>query len=143
LDENVVVIYWDASAILSVLFRDMHSDDAGAWSNRNGVHLVSTLAQAETHAVIARLKRERVLADILIEAALETFHEGPWRHLRAGPNQETVRTLATRWPLRGADLWHLATAKSVQVRLSELKLLTYDARLQEAAEGEGLADFAG
>ncbi|MGH2424940.1 MAG: hypothetical protein ACRDF1_01465 [bacterium] len=42
-----------------------------------------------------------------------------------------------KWSLRGADLWHLCTAKSLQSELPELRILTFDARLATAARGEG------
>jgi len=50
-----------------------------------------------------------------------------------------VRSLSSKWPLRGADLWHLAMAKSLQAELPELTFMSYDARLVAAARGEGLA----
>jgi len=60
------VVYWDASAILSALFKDSRSEEAIEWSRKKGVHLISTLAYAEVCAVITRLERERILADVLI-----------------------------------------------------------------------------
>jgi predicted nucleic acid-binding protein len=132
------VVYWDTSALLSVLFRDSHSGEAVEWAAREGLHLMSTLAYAEACAVIARLQRERLLAEILIKAALEVLHEGPWRRLNAAPQWEAVQALAEKWPLRGADLWHLATAKNIQKDLPELLLFTFDARLKAAAAGEDL-----
>ena len=50
-----------------------------------------------------------------------------------------VKALASKWPLRGADLWHLATAKTLQKDLPELTVLTFDNRLYVAALGEKLA----
>jgi len=132
------VIYWDTSAILSVLFKDRHSDTAQRWVHKEGVHFISTLAYAEACAVIARMQRESVFADILAQASFETLNEGPWRRLAAWPEWIIVQSLSARWPLRGADLWHLATAKSIQKEIPERVLLTFDARLQKAAEGEGL-----
>jgi hypothetical protein len=41
--------------------------------------------------------------------------------------------------LRGADLWHLALAKTLQADLPELGLVTFDEALAEAAVGEGLS----
>ena len=137
--ENGPVIYWDTSAILSVLFTDRHSEAAFGWTKEDGIHLLSTLTYAETCAVIARFKRERLLAENLIAAAFEAVHHGPWRRLNAVPHPETTQSLSVKWPLRGADLWHLATAKGLQADLPELFLLTYDVRLQEAAAGEGLS----
>jgi predicted nucleic acid-binding protein len=133
------VVYWDASAILSALFRDRHSAGALAWGRQPGVHLISTLAWAEAHAVIGRAARERALASVLIEAARETLARGPWRRVYVSPDWHLVRDLSGKWPLRGADLWHLATAKTLQAELPELTILSYDERLGRAAHGEGLA----
>ena len=132
------VIYWDTSAILSVLFVDRHSDTARKWVRKDGFHLISTLAYAETCAVIARMKREKHLTEPLVKAAFETLEQGPWRHLNAWPERKTTQTLSMKWSLRGADLWHLATAKDLQTQLAELYLLTFDTTLRKAAKGEGL-----
>ena len=111
----------------------------GQWHKKKGFHLISTLAYAETCAVIARLQRERVLAEVLIQAAFDVLRDGPWRHLTFLPDREMVRSLSIKWPLRGADLWHLATAKGLQNQLPELYFLTFDTRLKEAAEGEAVS----
>jgi predicted nucleic acid-binding protein len=131
-------IYWDASAVLSVLFKDSFTDDAQMWAQKKGFHFMSTLTYAETCAVIARMQRERILADILIKASFEALEEGPWRRLTILPEWIVARSLSAKWPLRGADLWHLSAAKSLQKELPELLLLTFDNRLQKAAQGEGL-----
>ena len=133
------IVYWDASVILSSLFTDCHSALAFEWARADGIHLMSSLAYAEAWAVMSRLRRERILADVLIEAAAATLDQGPWRRLHSQPDWKLVRSLAGKWPLRGADLWHLATAKNLKSELTHLVLLTFDARLREAAAGEGLA----
>jgi predicted nucleic acid-binding protein len=132
-------VYWDTSAILSALFRDEHSDLATAHARGAGMHLISTLGWAETHAVIARIERERLLATVLVDAAREALESGPWRRVNVSPGWNLVQTLARAWPLRGADLWHLAAAKELQADIPELNLLSFDARLAAAANGEGLA----
>ncbi|MFP3869789.1 MAG: type II toxin-antitoxin system VapC family toxin [Syntrophobacteria bacterium] len=134
-----VVLYWDASAILSALFVDSHSSTARKWADREGVHLISTLAYAEVTAVMSRLQREQVLADRLIEAALEVLARGPWRRLYFWPQWGMIGKLAFAWSLRGADLWHLATAKSLQTEFQELRMLSFDRRLNAAASSENLA----
>lgn len=136
--ENQVVIYWDASAVLSTLIKDTHSEEAQEWAHKDGIHLLSTVAYAEVLAVLSRIKRERVMADVLVEAALETIENGPWRRLNLGPSWDLMVELSKRWLLRGADLWHLSTVKSVCQDLPELKVLTFDARLKAAAQGEGI-----
>lgn len=135
------VIYWDASAILSILFQDRHSIEAMQFASVEGIHFVSTLAYAETYAVINRIGREKLLADILIKAAGETFEKGPWRALRIVPATSVIRHLSEKWPLRGADLWHLAAARTLHQQLPELQVLTFDRRLYNAAREEKLALF--
>ncbi|HEY8201528.1 MAG TPA: type II toxin-antitoxin system VapC family toxin [Actinomycetota bacterium] len=132
-----LALYWDASAVLSSLFRDAHSDEAIEWAERDGIHLLSSLAYTETRAVIARLERERLFPDVLIGSTRETLDAGPWRRLSLLPDWETVRTLAPKWPIRGADLWHLATALTLRRELPGLGLLTFDNRMAVAAHGEG------
>lgn len=136
-DEQIVV-YWDTSAILSALFQDRHSKDATTWARRAGVHLLSSLAWAEAHAVIRRIERERVIATVLVRAAREAIERGPWHRTNVSPEWKLVRDMSTKWTLRGPDLWHLAAAKTLQVELPELRLVSFDTSLAAAAKGEGL-----
>jgi len=138
MDNNTQVIYWDASAILSVLFKDSHSHIATKWAVKDAVHFLSTLAYAEICAVMSRMKKEHVLSDILIKSGLEVLDQGPWRRIRISPEWEITRDLFQKWPLRGADLWHLAASKSLQKEFPELMVLTFDSRLKMAAKGEAL-----
>ncbi len=133
------VLYWDSSAVLSMLFQDGHSRRATVAARKPAVHLLSTLAWAEVHAVIARIEREHALAGILVNAAREALDRGPWRRTSISPEWSMMRDLAARSDLRGADLWHLCAAKTLQVELPELQLLTFDTRLGRAAHGERLA----
>ena len=134
------VIYWDASAILSALFEDSRSDMALGWSQKkDSIHLISTLAYAEVCAVIARLKKERIVADVFIQAALETLEKGLWRRLSIMPEWDKIRSLSQKFVLRGADLWHLAAAKTLQEKLPELVFLSFDKRSMAAARKEHLS----
>ncbi len=138
MDNDLPVIYWDASAILSVLFKDSHSDVATNWAEKDAVHFLTTLAYAEVCAVTSRMQKEMVLSDLLIEAGFEFLHQGPWRRLAISPEWDITRELSEKWFLRGADLWHLATAKSLQKEFPELIMLTFDSRLEAAANKEEL-----
>jgi predicted nucleic acid-binding protein len=135
---RVDVIYWDASAVLPVLFSDLHSEQAREPLRGESVHLISSLSWAEVCAVISRIKRERHLADLLADAAYGVLESGPWRRAYVVPDYGDLRELADTWRLRGADLWHLATARALRRELPGLVLLTFDERLREAAQGEGL-----
>lgn len=133
------VVYWDASAILSVLIRDSHSTRATAVARRSAIHLISTLAHAEVSAVIARLERTRELPSVLAKASRELLRDGPWRRLHLQPDWTSIDEAAPRWALRGADLWHLATAATLSRELPEVRVLSFDGRLAAAAAGLGLA----
>jgi len=133
-----VAVYWDSSSILSVLFKDTHSKEALTWFRKNGVHLISTLGYTEVCAVISRIEREKLLADILIDIAFKALKTGQWRYLNMWPEWEKLKALSQKWSLRGAHLWHLATAITLQNQIPELTLLTFDNRLGIAAKGEGL-----
>lgn len=134
--EEPVAVYWDASAILSALLKDEHSKDAQKWANRSGHHFLSHLSYSETVAVLSRIRRERDMAEILVDAAGEVLENGPWRRLYIVPQWDIIRNLSDKWPLRGADLWHLSAAKGLQEQFPELQLLTYDTKLKIAAQGE-------
>lgn len=131
-----LAIYWDASAVLSTLFKDCNSESAINWAEAEGVHLISTLAYSEVCAVIGRMKKERILSDPLESTSFKMLEKGPWRRLNALPEWEITKNLSRKWSLSGADLWHLATAKSLQKEIPELILLTFDTRLKKAAREE-------
>ena len=135
---NALLIYWDSSAILSALFSDTHSNTAKKRADETGLHFISSLAYAEVSAVIARMKRERILVETLVNAAFEALDQGPWRRIYTWPEWEIVRALSAKWPLRGADLWHLAAAATLRKEFHELKFLTFDQRLKKAAAAEAL-----
>ena len=73
------------------------------------------------------------------ELALGAISSSPWIALAGGPSSATLRTLAQRYPLRGADFWHLALAVDLAEELPELRLLTFDSVLGTAARAERLA----
>ncbi len=75
-NNNLVVTYWDASAVLPAFFKDKNSEDAVNWSRREGVHLISSLSCAEVYAVISRIRREDLLVDVLINAGYESLEKG-------------------------------------------------------------------
>ncbi|MDL1958181.1 MAG: type II toxin-antitoxin system VapC family toxin [Deltaproteobacteria bacterium] len=133
------VVYWDTSAILSALFIDNHSEAARRWGAGPAVHLISSLAHAEACAVTWRMARDGVVPESLAAATINAIEQGIWRRINAVPDWTIVSGLAQRATLRGADLWHLGLAATLQRDLPELRMLTFDARLQEAARREDLA----
>ena len=75
---------------------------------------------------------------LFAEAAREALVQGPWRRINVLPDWSFALQFARKWPLRGADLWHLAAARTLQVELPELRVLSFDERLAAAAAGESV-----
>jgi hypothetical protein len=53
-----------------------------------------------------------------------------------------IRSLSAKYPIGGADLWHLAPAKRMHSEFQELCLLSFDKRLKRAADSENLCSPA-
>lgn len=136
--EKYSVIYWDSTALLSYLFRDENSDRVMEKARQKGVHLLTSLAIAEVYTVISRIQREEMLSEIMIDSLFELMMTGPWSRLNIVPDSRAMKELATRWPLKGSGLWHLATAKTLQREFPELMILTFDRELARASSGEKL-----
>lgn len=134
-----IVIYWDSSAVLSVLFQDDHSKKAGKWIKCQGIHLISSLVNAEVYSVVYRLKKENILEDVLSEAAIKAFETGPWRQVYIHPDRAILKLTLSKYYLRGADLWHFCSVAHLQDQLPEIKLLTFDQRLKKAAASAGFS----
>ncbi len=138
MNEQLAVIYWDSSALLSYLFKDRYSDIALEKARQRGVHLLTTLTIAEVFTVISRIQREQLLPDLMTDSLFDMLEYGPWSRLNIVPDTMSLRELARRWPLRGGSLWHLATAKTLQKEFPELMILTFDRELAHASRGERL-----
>lgn len=131
-----MVIYWDTSAVLSALVEDRHSEIACKYINWKGIHFLSTLAAAETYAVLHRMRHERALTDIFYKSAIEVFENSPLRKISIQPDWKVIHKMSCRYVLKGADLWHLASVKTIKMELPEVKIMTFDAKLSKAAKKE-------
>ncbi len=137
--QAAAAFYWDTSALISLLFHDEHSLSAKTHARKSGLHLLSSLAWVEVHAVIARMERVGELTEVFADSMRDIVTNGVWRRISTPPNWELIAPLATRWPLRGTDLWHLAVVKAIQEDIPEVKMLSFDTKLMTAARGEQLA----
>lgn len=135
---DVLAFYWDASALLSVLAEDAHTRTAREISKRPGLHLISSLAHAETSAVLHRLVRQDLLNPREAGRLLDGLEHGPWRHSPLSPARKVLRSLNGLHPLRGADLWHLALLLTLARDHHPFALVSYDRHLVDAAAAEGI-----
>lgn len=131
-------VYWDASAVVSILVRDRFTGQAQRALRRKDVHLLSSLAMAEVDAVIARMAREKHITARQAGSAADTIREGVWQLVWSHPASADLARLSREHPLRGADLWHLANALGLRDELSDVVMLSFDERLASAARAEGL-----
>ncbi len=134
--DQLVVIYWDSSALLSYLFKDDYSELMKDKARQKGIHLLTALAAAEVYTEISRIQREELLPAAVIEYLHEMLERGPWSKLNIVPDCTSLRELALRWPLKGSGLWHLAAAKTLHREFPELMILTIDRELAQASRGE-------
>ena len=135
-----MTIYADTSALVAFVFDEPRSDLARGWFRRTtqGI-IVSDLARLEFPAVVTRSARTGRLNPSEASAALASFdllaaRSQPLRHDRAdfAAAEILVRDFATK--LTAPDALHLASAKNAGAALA-----TLDARLADAARGQGVA----
>lgn len=129
-----LILNWDASAILSLLVEDEHSPVARACAAREGVHVMSSLAFAETASVLTRVARSPATGVDprgRIDAA-RAF----WRFTPVAPGPAEIEAAATAG-LRGADTWHLGFHIAAERETPGLKTLTFDRALAAALRVRG------
>lgn len=119
--------YLDTSCLVAVAFAEPAADKLGRGLASYDELLSANLLEAEFRAA---LHREGVEGGSRMLAALSWVL--PDRPLSA----EIDRVLRHRY-LRGADLWHLATALYVADPPAELDFLTLDTNQREAASALG------
>jgi predicted nucleic acid-binding protein len=132
------LVYWDASAILSVLTPDDHTEQAVATVEMEAIHVVSSLADAEVAAVLGRSVRRQLLDRATANQALDRLERPPWRRSTVTPRPEVVRAMSRRHALRGADLWHVAAAITLSLDVGEVIVASFDTELTAAASAEGI-----
>ena len=119
--------YIDTSAILSVEFREPGWESVARRMRDFSYMASSNLLEAEVRAAFARSRRifqPTVLANI------------EWVYFYRSLGPEIERSLEFGY-LRGADLWHVATALYMFRNTSEVTFLTLDRRQGEVAADLG------
>ena len=55
-----------------------------------------------------------------------------------GLSFKIIQKMSSRHVLKGADLWHLATLKTIKRELPEIKIITFDSKLSAASKKENI-----
>jgi len=96
-------------------------------------------------ASMYRKKRETDLADTLIRKIADIFHQDWESFIRVEVNDRLngyIDRVVERYPLRGFDIIHLASAIVIHERLPEdFVFACFDDKLSSAAQSEGLEIF--
>ena len=140
-----MILYLDTSAMVKRYFREPFSDDVlSRWKLATQI-VTSSVAYAETMASMYRKKRESDLTDTLIRKIADQFHQDWESVIRVEVNDQLngyINRVIERYPLRGFDAIHLASAIVIHERLPEDFVFTcFDHRLARAAQSEGLEIF--
>lgn len=130
--------YWDASVLLSFLVGETHTSTARAFAEYPGLHVISSLAYAETAAVLGRMAAQGMVEHEAVVALLDSLEEGTWRHTPSTPSRLVLRDLGAFSGLRGADLWHAGLVLTLSREYGEFALLSFDRRLCDAAQAAGV-----
>ncbi len=137
-----MILYLDTSALLKKYFQETGSDEViSRWKEATGI-VTSSVAYAEALASIYRKKREVKFNRGIFEKILHLFRRD-WNSLiRVEVTDELndwIDKMVSRYPLRGFDAIHLASALIVHDKLSENFLFVcYDNKLLQAAQSAGL-----
>jgi predicted nucleic acid-binding protein len=134
--------YLDTSALIKRFVDEKGSSVAHSLVQQGGPIATATIAYAEVFSGLARKLREKHLSRALFGQACRQF-EGDWQaYIRVELHTEILvlaRDLIQRYPLRGFDAVHLASAVSLQNALGEgITFVAADGRLLKAAESEKL-----
>lgn len=140
-----MVLYLDTSALVKRYFYEKYSDDViSRWKSATQI-VTSFVAYAETMASMYRKKRESDLADTLICKITDSFHRDWESFIRVEVNDNLngyIDRVVEKYPLRGFDAIHLASAIVIYERLPEdFVFACFDNRLARAAQSEGLETF--
>jgi predicted nucleic acid-binding protein len=134
-----VIVYLDASVLVSIVTLDANSERAGRWyESLQASVVISELANLEVCAVVSRELRSKRFSRAYADKALTDFDalrvtSERWSHSAQdfAVADRLVRDYSTK--LSAPDALHLASAKNAGAELA-----TFDKRLAEVAEGQGV-----
>lgn len=140
-----MILYLDTSALVKRYFQEPFTDDVLLrWKSATQI-ATSFVAYAETMASMYRKKKNSNLTDTFIKEITETFHKDWESFIRVEVNDklnEYINRVIEKYPLRGFDTIHLASAIAIHEKLPEdFVFACFDDALVRAAQSEGFETF--
>ncbi len=133
--------YFDTSAVIKWFVDEVGSSDSIDALEMADASWTCRVTYPETRAVVAALRRGGRIDEARTTAIRTAFDEARWPRLSVVEvTDELARLagdLAERHALRGLDAIHLAAA--LAIRGGDLVVVTWDARLWDAARSQGMA----
>lgn len=140
-----MILYLDTSALVKLYFQEPFSNEVlSKWQSAEQV-VTSSVAYAETLASINRKSREGYLEDASLGELLASFQREWSSLIRVEVTDELnvyIDSAVERYPLRGFDLIHLASAMVIHERAPEgFVFACFDEKLTHGARSEGFEVF--
>ena len=137
------MIYLDTSALVRRFVAEAGSDRVGRLIVEETSVATAKIAYAEIYSGLTRKWREEALSRSDYELACRQFEMDWEAYIRVDLHDEILsiaRDLIQRYPLRGFDALHLASAVYLEKALAEpISFVAADKRLLEAAHQESLS----
>ena len=133
-----MTLYVDTSSLIKLYVSEAGSDVVRQLVGDASVVATSVVAYAETHAALARLRRDAVLTASKVASAKRHFEEEWPTYLTLEATDVLCRAageLAEKYRLRGFDSIHLASFAEVAHRAGtdDTRFSSFDDRLNQAA----------
>jgi len=136
-----VILYFDTSALVKRYIEEDGTAGVDTLWERATEVATSSVAFAEGVAAFSRRRREGILTRAGYRRAVLVFHEEhrSFFLVRITPHLNTVvQRVVEKYPLRGFDAIHLASALIMAGAEGELVFACFDKGLNTAAKREGL-----
>ena len=140
-----MILYLDTSALVKRYFKEPYTDEViSKWMGASEI-ISSSVAYAEALASFYRKKREAQLQDNLFGKIVDLFRTEWKSFIRVEVSDELneyIDRAVGKYPLRGFDAIHLASAMTTRERLSEdFLFVCFDQRLNHSAQTEGIETY--
>ena len=134
-----MTLYLDTSSLVKLYVTETGSEVVRQLVGDANVVATSVVAYAETHAALARLRREGVLTASKLTSAKREFEDQWPTYLTLEATDSLCRAageLAEKYSLRGFDSIHLASFAEVARRAGtdDTRFSSFDERLNQAAK---------
>ena len=137
-----MIVYLDTSSLIKLYVDEIDSEKIKGIANKAAVISTSKIAYAEARSAFARKQREGGFSVSILRKVVEDFNKDWESYFLIEVTDGLIRfagDMAEKYLLRGFDSIHLASAVNLKHKIdSDIYFSSYDTRLNQAAEKEGI-----